>query len=58
MQDHKTKVVKELTKGIEFLFRKNKVTSFKGQGRITGPGSASSIFRTGTRQDRCRRISQ
>ena len=37
MQDHKGKVVKELTQGIEFLFRKNKVTSFKGLGRITGP---------------------
>ncbi len=39
MQDHKGKVVKELTQGIEFLFRKNKVKSFKGLGRITGPGS-------------------
>lgn len=39
MQDHKSKVVKELTQGIEFLFRKNKVTSFKGLGRITGPGN-------------------
>ena len=39
MQDHKSKVVKELTQGIEFLFRKNKVTSLKGHGRITGPGS-------------------
>lgn len=39
MQDHKGKVVKELTQGIEFLFRKNKVTYVKGQGRIAGPGS-------------------
>src|ERR671919_2767375 len=38
MQEHKSKVVKELTQGIEFLFRKNKVTSIKGQGRLDGPG--------------------
>jgi dihydrolipoamide dehydrogenase len=38
MQDHKSKVVKELTQGIEFLFRKNKVTSIKGRGRLDGPG--------------------
>lgn len=38
MQDQKNKVVKELTQGIEFLFRKNKVTSIKGHGSIAGPG--------------------
>ncbi len=38
MQDHKTKVVKELTQGIEFLFRKNKVTAIKGVGQLDGPG--------------------
>jgi len=38
MQDHKTKVVKELTQGIEFLFRKNKVTGIKGSARLDGPG--------------------
>ncbi len=38
MQDHKTKVVKELTQGIEFLFRKNKVTGIKGAARLDGPG--------------------
>jgi dihydrolipoamide dehydrogenase len=38
MQDHKSKVVKELTQGIEFLFRKNKVTSIRGRGRLDGPG--------------------
>ena len=39
MQDHKGKVVKELTQGIEFLLRKNKVTALKGLGRITGSGN-------------------
>ena len=38
MQDHKTKVVKELTQGIEFLFRKNKVTAIKGTGQLDGTG--------------------
>lgn len=38
MQEHKDKVVKELTQGIEFLFRKNKITSIKGTGRLTDKG--------------------
>ena len=38
MQDQKSKVVKELTQGIEFLFRKNKVTSIKGMARLEGAG--------------------
>lgn len=41
MQGHKDKVVKELTQGIEFLFRKNKIESIKGIGRITGKGQVS-----------------
>ena len=39
MQARKTEVVNANTKGVEFLFRKNKVTWLKGTGRITGPGS-------------------
>jgi dihydrolipoamide dehydrogenase len=39
MQARKTEVVNANTKGVEFLFRKNKVTWLKGAGRITGPGS-------------------
>jgi dihydrolipoamide dehydrogenase len=38
MQDQKSKVVKELTQGVEFLFRKNKVTSIKGAARLESPG--------------------
>ena len=38
MQDQKNKVVKELTQGIEFLFRKNKVTSIKGAARLESSG--------------------
>src|SRR6202166_2164175 len=39
MQARKTEVVNANTKGVEFLFRKNKVTWLKGTGRITAPGS-------------------
>ena len=43
MQDQKSKVVKELTQGIEFLFRKNKVTSIRGRLALKAPvGSPSS----------------
>ena len=38
MQARKTEVVTANTKGVEFLFRKNKVTWLKGTGRITAPG--------------------
>jgi dihydrolipoamide dehydrogenase len=38
MQARKAEVVSANVKGIEFLFRKNKVTWLKGAGRITAPG--------------------
>jgi dihydrolipoamide dehydrogenase len=38
MMGRKDKVVGDLTKGIEFLFRKNKVTYLKGLGRLVGNG--------------------
>jgi dihydrolipoamide dehydrogenase len=39
MQARKEEVVTANTKGVEFLFRKNKVTWLKGTGKITAPGS-------------------
>ncbi len=51
MQDHKSKVVKELTQGIEFLFRKNKVTSVKGFGRIVGQGHVQVDLKDGGSRD-------
>ena len=39
MLGHKDKVVGDLTKGIEYLFKKNKVTWLKGRGAITKPGA-------------------
>ena len=38
MMAQKTKVVSELTKGVEFLFKKNKVEGIVGEGRILAPG--------------------
>ena len=38
MMGHKQKVVDQNTKGIEFLFKKNKVTHLKGEARFVGSG--------------------
>jgi dihydrolipoamide dehydrogenase len=38
MMAHKTKVVKDNTAGIEYLFKKNKVDWIKGKGSIAAPG--------------------
>ena len=35
----KDRIVKKLAMGTDFLMKKNKVTTFKGKGTITGPGS-------------------
>jgi dihydrolipoamide dehydrogenase len=37
IQDRKNKIVTKHTKGLEFLMRKNKVTTIPGYGRLTGP---------------------
>ena len=39
MQARKGEVVAANVKGVEFLFRKNKVTWLKGAGRVTAPGT-------------------
>ncbi|HEX6902730.1 MAG TPA: dihydrolipoyl dehydrogenase [Thermoanaerobaculia bacterium] len=36
-QDRKQKVVDSNAKGVEYLFKKNKVTGIRGVGRLTGP---------------------
>lgn len=38
MQVRKGEVVGANTKGVEFLFKKNKITRLKGEGRIAAPG--------------------
>ncbi len=50
MMAHKNKVVGELTKGVEFLFKKNKVTGIVGEGRITAPGRVSVKTKDGVRE--------
>ncbi len=37
--DRSSKVIDRLGKGLEFLFKKNKIDVFKGQAHITGPNS-------------------
>jgi dihydrolipoyl dehydrogenase len=40
VMSRKTRIVNRLSKGIEgYLFKKNKITLFKGQARLDGPGS-------------------
>ena len=38
MLARKNKVVEQLTGGVAFLFKKNKIDHIKGRGKITGPG--------------------
>ncbi len=48
MMARKDKVVGENTRGIEFLFRKNKIDWLKGAGRILGPGKVEVAAKEGT----------
>jgi dihydrolipoamide dehydrogenase len=41
MMARKDKVVKELTDGVAYLFKKYKVTPYYGAGKMTGPGKVS-----------------
>jgi len=49
MMARKDKVVGELTKGVEFLFKKNKVEPIVGEAKITAPGTVAVKTRDGTR---------
>ena len=49
MMSFKDKVVADNTKGVEFLFKKNKVTYMVGAGRITGPGQVAVTGKDGER---------
>jgi dihydrolipoamide dehydrogenase len=51
MMGRKDKVVTTLTRGVEFLFRKNKVDWLKGQGRITAPGRIAVTGADGAAQE-------
>ena len=56
MMANKDKVVGELTKGIEFLFKKNKVEGIVGEGKISAPGKVSVRTKDGARQLTCKQI--
>jgi dihydrolipoamide dehydrogenase len=50
MQKQKSDSVGQLTKGIEFLFKKNKVEWIKGRGRIAGTGKVVVTAEDGSEQ--------
>ena len=50
MMAHKDKVVGELTKGVEFLFKKNKVEGIVGEAKIAAPGKVTVQTKAGTRE--------
>jgi dihydrolipoamide dehydrogenase len=49
MMAHKDKVVSELTKGVEFLLKKNKAEGIVGRGKIAAPGRVVVTTKDGTR---------
>jgi dihydrolipoamide dehydrogenase len=51
MMTRKDKVVTTLTRGVEFLFRKNKVDWIKGNGRIVAPGRIAVAANGGGNQE-------
>ena len=50
VQKRKDKVVLKNTKGIEYLMKKNKVTVFKGTGKLALPGKVEVTAADGTKQ--------
>jgi dihydrolipoamide dehydrogenase len=50
VQKRKNKVVLKNTKGIEYLMKKNKVTVFKGTGKLALPGKVEVTGADGTKQ--------
>src|SRR6266446_1408641 len=51
MMARKNKVVTTLTRGVEFLFRKNKVDWLKGKARIAGPGRVAVVGNDGATRE-------
>jgi dihydrolipoamide dehydrogenase len=56
MMAQKDKTVADLTKGIEFLFKKNKVDYLKGTATLTGPGAVRVEGGDGSRDVEARNI--
>ena len=51
MMKRKDGVVKGLTDGVGFLFKKNKIESVRGQGRITAPDTVEVKSSDGSSRD-------
>jgi dihydrolipoamide dehydrogenase len=51
MMKRKSEVVEATTKGVAFLFRKNKIASFQGSGRIDKAGSVAVLGEDGAVKD-------
>ena len=56
MLKRKDSVVKSLTDGVAYLFKKNKVTAYQGLGRITGPGKVTVQGDDGEKELQAQRI--
>jgi dihydrolipoamide dehydrogenase len=56
MMAHKDKVVGELTKGVEFLLRKNKAEAIVGEAKIAAPGRVTLATKDGVRELTCKHI--
>lgn len=50
MMARKDKVVKDLTGGVAYLFKKNKITSFPGKGKVVGTNSVEVTAEDGSKQ--------
>ena len=50
MMKHKDETVAANVNGVAYLFKKNKIDSFRGVGSIAGPGAVAVIAEDGTRQ--------
>jgi dihydrolipoamide dehydrogenase len=50
MMSRKSKIVSDLTGGVEFLFKKNKITSLKGFGKILSPTTVEITSSEGNKQ--------
>ncbi|MCC3861661.1 dihydrolipoyl dehydrogenase [Pseudemcibacter aquimaris] len=50
LMDHKDGIVTDLTNGIEFLFKKNKVDYVKGRGKVAGAGKVEVALNDGGEQ--------
>jgi dihydrolipoyl dehydrogenase len=56
MMARKDKVVRDLTRGVEGLFRKNKVTRVTGVGRLVSAGEVEVTGESGTQRLRAKRV--